>query len=138
MEHLSQSSVVGQSGINKSLVEAGNRTTIHFVVYPVAAVHPYDGGLVTIGIGVRPGATKCLRPVCGEALDVLRVEAVAERMADHFVGHYPAMPGLGEAAQTADAARRIEDSAHTGMITKHPCPGKANRANAPRTRRSRA
>jgi hypothetical protein len=29
---------------------------------------------------------------------MLRVEAVAEGMADHVVGHYPTMPSLGKTA----------------------------------------
>src|SRR5579862_8241513 len=89
VEHLSQRSVIGYPGVNKSLVEALNRTAIHFVVLPVAAVHLDDSGFVTVGIGVCGGATECLRPVCSEALDMQRVEAVAEGVADHVVGHYP-------------------------------------------------
>jgi hypothetical protein len=98
VQHLSQCSVIGQPDVNESLVEARNRTAIHFAVLPVAAVHLDDSGFVTIGIGVCGGASEGLRPVCSEALDMLRVEAVAEGMADHVVGHYPIMPSLGEAA----------------------------------------
>jgi hypothetical protein len=98
VEHSSQRRVIDQSGVNKSLVEARNRTAIHFVVRPVAAVHLDDSGFVTQGIGICGWATECLRPVGSEALDVLRVEAVAEGMADHVVGHYPMMPSLGKTA----------------------------------------
>ena len=98
MEHLSQHSIIGKSGVNKSLVEAHNRTAIHLVVRPVAAVYLDDTGFVTKGIGVGGRATECLRPVCSEALDMLRVEAVAEGMADHVVGHYAMMPSLGKTA----------------------------------------
>jgi len=94
---LSQSGV-GYSGVDQSLVKAGNRTAIHFVVLAVAAVHPDDGGFVAIGVGVCAGAAECLRPVCSEALDMLRVEAVAEGMAHLVVGHYPMMPSLGKTA----------------------------------------
>jgi hypothetical protein len=98
VEHLSERSVVGESGVDKSLVEARNRTAIHFVMLPVAAVHLHDCGLVTIGIGVCGGATECLGPVGSQALDMLRVETVAEGMADHLVGHDPMMPSLGKTA----------------------------------------
>jgi hypothetical protein len=98
VEHLSQSSVVAYSGVDKSLVEASNRTTIHFVVLPVAAVYLDDSGFVTIGTGVCAGAAECFRPVCSKALDMLRVEAVAEGMAYHLVRHYPMMPSLGKTA----------------------------------------
>ena len=58
VQHLSQRTVVGQSDICKSLIEASNRTAIHFVVLPVAAVHLDHGGLVTIEVGIRAGATE--------------------------------------------------------------------------------
>ena len=35
-------------------------------------------------------------PACSEALDRLRVEAEAEGMADHVLGHHPMMPSLGK------------------------------------------
>ena len=60
-------------------------------------MHLDHGGLVTIGVGIHAGATECLGPVSGESLDVLGVEAVAEGMADHIVGHHPTMPGVGKA-----------------------------------------
>src|ERR1700674_2622866 len=99
------------------MVEAGNRAAIHFVVLSVAAVHLDDGGLVTIGVGIRGGATECLGPVSGESLDMLGVEAVAERMADHVVGHHPTMPGTGKAAQAVVATRRLANSLHASIIT---------------------
>jgi hypothetical protein len=72
-------------------------------VLPVAAVHLDDGGLVTIGAGIRAGAPECLGPVSGESLDMLGVEAVAERMGDHVVGHHSPVPGVGKTAQSVDA-----------------------------------
>src|SRR4029077_3805329 len=103
------------------MVEAGNRAAIHFVVLPVAAVHLDDGGLVTIEVGIRAGATECLGPVSGESLDMLGVEAVAERMADHVVGHHPTMPGAGKTAQAVVATRRLENSLHASIMTIVPC-----------------
>src|SRR5207247_6458339 len=96
----------------QSLVKACNRAAIHFIVLPVPAVHLDDSGLVTIGIGIRGRATECLGPVSGESLDMLGVEAVAERMGDHVVGHNPTMPGVGKTAQAVVATRRLEDSMH--------------------------
>src|SRR5712672_1336835 len=103
------------------MVEAGNRAAIHFVVLSVAAVHLDHGGLVTIGAGIRAGASECLRPVSGESLHMLGVEAVAEGMADHVVGHHPTMPGAGKTAQAVVAARRLENSLHASIMTIVAC-----------------
>ena len=59
VQDLSQRTVVGWSDISQSLVEAGYRAAIHFAVLPVSAVHPDDGGLVTIAVGIRTGSTGC-------------------------------------------------------------------------------
>src|SRR5271163_4024701 len=83
----------------------------------VPAVYLDDGGFVTIGIGIRGRAAECLSPVRGESLDMLGVEAVAERMGDHVVGHHPTVPGVGKTAQAVDATRRLEDSLHASMMT---------------------
>jgi hypothetical protein len=45
------------------------------------------------------------------------VEAVAERMADHFVGHHPTMPGAGKTTQPVASTRRLEDSLHASIMT---------------------
>jgi hypothetical protein len=94
---------------------------IHFIVLPVPTVHLDDGGLVTMGIGVRGRATECLGPVSGEPLDVLGVETVAECVGDYVVGHYAAMPGVGETTQAVVATCRLEDSLHAFMMTILPC-----------------
>ena len=117
MQHLSQRTVMGKSDIGQSMVEASNRAAIHFVVLSVAAVHLDHGGLVTIRVGIRGGAAECLGPVSGESLDMLGVEAVAEGMADHVVGHHPTMPGVGKAAQAVVSTGRFEDSSHAPMMT---------------------
>jgi hypothetical protein len=80
-------------------------------------VHLDDGGLVTVGIGIRGRATERLSPVSGESLNMVGVEAVAERMGDHVVGHHPAVPGVGKTAQAGDATSRLEDSLHASMMT---------------------
>jgi hypothetical protein len=77
-------------------------------VLAVAAVHLDDDGLVAIGVGTRAGATECLGPVSGESLDMLGMEAVAERMANHDIGHHPTMPGVGKTAQAVFATRCLK------------------------------
>ena len=78
----------------------------------IPAVHLYHGGLVTIGIGIRGGATECLSPVSRESIDMLGMKAVAERMADNLVGHHPTVPSLGKAAQAFVTTRCLEDGLH--------------------------
>ena len=112
MEDLPQSCVAGESDVRKSLIEAVDRTAIHFLVRPVAAVHSDDGRLVAIELGIRPGTAECFSPVGGKPLHMLRVEAVAEGVADYVVGHYPTMPGLGQATEAIIAPSRFEYSGH--------------------------
>jgi hypothetical protein len=57
---------------------------------------------------------------------MLGVEAVAERMGDHVVGHHPTMPGAGKAAQTVVATRRLENSLHSSIMTIVTCFCKAD------------
>jgi hypothetical protein len=52
---------------------------------------------------------------------MLGVEAVAERVADHVVGHHPTMPGAGKTAQAVVATRRLENSLHASIMTIVPC-----------------
>ena len=47
---------------------------------------------------------------------MLGVEAVAEGMGDHGVGHHPTMPGLGKTAQAVVATRRLENSLHASIM----------------------
>ena len=117
VQHLSQFRVRGEPGIGQSQIEAHNRTTIHFIVLAIPAVHPDDCGFVTIRVGIRSRATECLTPISCEALDVLGVEAVAERMDHNSVGHHPMMPSRSKTAQAVVATRRLEDSLHTFIMT---------------------
>src|SRR5271155_2752196 len=87
----------------------------------VPAVHLDDGGLVPIGIGIGARATECLSPVSSESFNMLGVEAVAERMGDHVVGHHSTMPGVGKTAQAVVTTRRLEDSLHASIMTILPC-----------------
>ena len=84
---------------------------------PVAAVDLDDAGLVTVGGGIRAGASESLGPVGGESLDMLRMSAMAECMADHVVSHHPTMPSAGKIAQTLDATRGRKHSLHASMMT---------------------
>ena len=84
-------------------------------------MHLDDGGLVTIGVGIPAGATESLGPVSGESLDMLGMKPVAERMADHVVGHHTTMPGAGKTAQAVASTRRLEDSLHGSIMTIVPC-----------------
>jgi len=45
------------------------------------------------------------------------LETVAERVANYFVDHHPAMPGCGKAAQSIATSRCLEDRTHVSMIT---------------------
>ena len=112
MEHSPQITVLRESNIPKRLIEADNRAAIHFAVLPVAAMHLDDAGLVTIRLGIRVRPTQRLTPIRSESLGMLRMEAVAERMPDHLVGHYPAMPCARKTAQPVASADCLEDSLH--------------------------
>jgi hypothetical protein len=59
---------------------------------------------------------------------MLRMETVAECMADYFVGYHPTMPGSGKTAHSVDAARCLEDSPHASMMTSVSHRGKATGA----------
>ncbi len=52
---------------------------------------------------------------------MLGVEAVAEGMADHVVGHHPTMPGVGRTSQAVVTTRCLEDSLHVSIMTIVPC-----------------
>jgi len=97
VENLSQGQVLDQSNVRQGLVEAGDCAAVHFLVLSIAAVHPDDRGLVAIGVGVGAGPAECFGPIRRESLAVLWVDTVAERVADHLVGHNPAMPRNREA-----------------------------------------
>jgi len=109
------------SDIGQSQVEADNRTAIHLFVLSVPAVHLDDFGFVSVEIGVRSRATECLRPISGESLDMLWVEAMAERMHHDVVGHHPLMPGISKTAQSFVSTRCLEESLHLPMMTIPSC-----------------
>jgi hypothetical protein len=55
---------------------------------------------------------------------MLGVEAVAERMANHVIGHHPTMPGIGKTVQAVLATHRLKHCSHAFMMTIVPYPGK--------------
>src|SRR5262245_21910581 len=85
MQRASEPFVAGNTDIFQRLIETGDCPLVHLLVRTVAAVNPHNRGLITVPIGVRRWPTKCLRPVRGKALGVLRVESAAERMANYLV-----------------------------------------------------
>jgi len=50
---------------------------------------------------------------------MLGMEAVAERMSDNLVGHDPAMPGVGQSAQTFVTTRCFEYGLQVAMLTSN-------------------
>src|SRR5581483_9026232 len=74
-------------------------------------------GFVTIEIGIRSGTAEGFGPISGESLDVLRVEAMAERMCDDVIGHHPFVPGFSQTAQPFVTSGSCEDTLHIQMMT---------------------
>ena len=116
MERLPERVVRGQAGVLERLVEAGDRPPIHVVVLAVAGVEADDKRLVAerAGVGRRPAER--LRPVGGQPLGVVGLEAVAERVTDDGVGENPGVPGLGETQDPGVATRRLIHAAHAGRM----------------------
>src|SRR5262245_37906252 len=85
VQHASEALVAREPDIFQRLIETRDRPLVHLFVRPVAAVNPNGGGLITVLVGVGSWPTQCLPPVRGEALRVLRVVTMPERMANHFV-----------------------------------------------------
>ena len=57
-----------------------------------------------------------LGPVGGEPFVVLGVEAVAEGVAHHLVGHHPGMPRLGQQEQALVTADGVIHALHGRII----------------------
>lgn len=137
VERLLQRMVIGEPGINNRLVEAGNCTAVHLVVLSVAAVHLDDGRLVAASVRLYAGAAQRLSPVSGKSLDMLRKEAVAERMTDHLVGCCPPMPRRGKATQALIAPGCLENGTHRMIITTIPGDCKTIAGSEPRCSQAR-
>ena len=119
VQHLPQPRVIGEAGIGQGLVEAGDRAAVHLLVHAVAAVHAHDRRLVAVGVRVGRRTTQRLSPVRGEPLGVVRMEAVAERVAHHLVGHHPGVPRGRQPAHAVHPTRSLEDSSiHRSSIAR--------------------
>ena len=109
MQHTSEPFVPGETDIFQCLIKTSDRTLVHLLVGPVAAVHANDRRLVAVSLRERRRTTERLGPVGRQSLGVLRMEAVAEGVAHHLVGQHPLVPGVREPEQTRVAAGRCED-----------------------------
>ncbi len=78
----------------------------------VAAVHSYDRGLVAADLGVSGRSTERLGPIRSQPLRVLRVETMAESVADDLVGQDMGMPRRGQAQETLVAANGLVHGLH--------------------------
>lgn len=67
-----QARVGRDPGVIEGEHERGDRTAVHLIVRPVAAVRPDDVGMVAEGIGVGGWSAELLGPVGGEPLGVMR------------------------------------------------------------------
>src|SRR5690606_37994662 len=85
--------VAREPDIFERSIEAGDGALIHLLVRPVAAVHSNDGGLRSVSLGVRTRSAARLRPACGEALRVLWVVPVPERVRHGLPVQHAGMPG---------------------------------------------
>ncbi len=101
--------VVRDADIRERFVEAGDGAAVHLRVDAVATVHADDRRLGAVVLG---RAAEGHRPVRGEAVRVVRVEAAVERVGDHRIGEHAHVPGVGERAEAVAATRRLEDRLH--------------------------
>jgi hypothetical protein len=111
VQHTSHT-VLGEADVCQRLIEADDRSLVHLLVQTIAAMQPHHRGLVSIAVCKGRRTTQRLSPIGGEPLAVLGVEAVAERVADHLIGHHPGVPGVRQAKQTVSSARRVVNRLH--------------------------
>jgi hypothetical protein len=50
VQDLSETILAGEADVRERLIETGDRSAVHLLVGPVAAVNPHDRGLVTVGL----------------------------------------------------------------------------------------
>jgi hypothetical protein len=127
VQHLTQRPASWQAGILHGQVETGDGPAVHLLVRAVAAVQPHHEALIAVAAGVDGGTAESLSPVGGQPLVVAGVESVAERMADHLIGHHPGMPGPGQAKQAHATARGFIHALHAPRMPGHPPHPAANR-----------
>ena len=110
--------ILGKPYIGECLIETDDRAQIHLLVGSVAAVHPHDTGFVPVKRRVGCGPTERLRPVGGKPLRVIGMEAVAERVADHFVRDHPFVPGTSQAPEAVDASHSLVNRFHSRIMAR--------------------
>jgi hypothetical protein len=116
VKHLAQPVVARKADVLQRLVEACDRATIHLLVDAVTAVEPYDRGLVAVRRRECCRPSERLRPVRGEALAVIGVKAVAERVAHQLISHHPGVPSVGQAKQALMTTGGLVDRLHAPRI----------------------
>jgi hypothetical protein len=112
VEDISEPLVAGKADVFQRLIETGDGPLIHLFVWSVAAVNPHDGGFAAILFRIYGRPTERFHPVCGEAFSVLRVESMAERMANHFVLQDPRVPRTGQPQQPVETTCGFIDRLH--------------------------
>src|ERR1041385_7663159 len=95
-------------------METSARPPVHLFVRTVTAVNPYDGGLITVLVGVRRWPAECLRPVRGKALGMLGVISVAEPMATPLFLEDPPVPRAGQPQQAVATTGSFVNRLHNG------------------------
>src|ERR1044071_4662736 len=94
VQDASEPFVAVEPGILQRLIETGDRSLVHLLVQPVAAVNSNDRRLIAVLLGICCWPTECFGPVRGEALRMLRVESVTECMAHHLILQHPRVPRI--------------------------------------------
>src|SRR5689334_12850999 len=118
MQHWPDRVVCAQPHIVEGLVEAGGRPAVHRLVPAVAAMDADYRRLVPVDTGVAGRPAERLGPIRGEPLAVLRMEPMAERVADHLIGHPPAVPRLSQAEQALAATGRLIHTSHAPRMPR--------------------
>jgi len=110
VEGAAEAVVVGEADINEGLIETGDGALVHVFVEAVAAVNADDGSFIAVAGGVSGGSAEGFGPIGGEALGVVRVEAVAEGMGDDLVFEDAFVPGGSQFAHAVETTSGLEES----------------------------
>jgi hypothetical protein len=100
---------IAEPDIVHCAVEARNGAAVHLLVRPIAAVHSHHWRLVATLFAVERRTAPRLASVGRKPLGVLRVEAVAEGMADDRVCQDVLVPGVSELLHSVGTSERFED-----------------------------
>ena len=102
--------VLRQIYVDQGLREAALSSIVHLLMLAVAGVHPHHVTLICdpVGVGRRPAQR--FRPIGGESLGVLWVQAgVGEGVTDDRILQTPLVPGAGKLEEGSLPARRLVD-----------------------------